>query len=1125
MKKEEQPIKIKDFTPSQFMRSRRPYLFSDSEVSEQAILDRSTLEYHLETLTNRKQELDFEHFARKLAEKEICPNILPQTGPTGGGDSKVDSESYPVSPEISDRWYYADPEGRGAATERWAFAFSAKQKWRDKVKSDIKSMAGTGRSYTVAYFITNRFVRDKDRSDVEDKLSKAYGIDVRILDRTWILDKVFINRRENLAIESLKITVPLSSVPRKGPLDLSREAEFKELEAQIEDPDRYNGLGYQLVEDALQAALLARGLGLPRPDIDGRLGRAARLAEKHGTNQQELRCAYNRAWTCFWWYDDFQSFNEAYDVVEELAQGSTQSADIALLQNLWQLLYPSVEKGQIDAKEGRITERTSRLRSELESLQGEQDRLSVVAWARASLLLMRLVQAHADMSELKDILSEFKTILEESRGLLDFPAVQFIEILMEIGENLPSDEAFDEIFESLVDTARRRESSAVSGRMLLRRGTQKLRGEKPYEAIRLLGRAQQDLALHESRGGMAAALGLCGAAYERVGLLWAARGSVLLATNQALKKFWDCGEISVQALACLRKLIWIELQLGRIPWVLAWIETFLTLSSATKPDEDRQKSLEEEWVHLDGALGFLILKASLFDLKRLATLPHVLEKLQLDASRMALLYALGYDDHLRSEGSIPEEKDSEAVGKFFAAWRNQPGLQDLPDPELMDRQTVELHSKLLGCDISVSVSNENPGLFLAEAVLAGLEGFLATSLDALLMPNSSKVHIRFVARDFLNDALEFEVVQEPNTVVEVRHRRDEQLFDNSETTKNKFVELIGTITAYIATPPDDGEAFFETLIGEEQGLGRALLVSNIRTVVGNILGDKPKIRTSDWNADDQSFPLRRTQAWNHGMPQSSEDAAETVRPTPGEGIPPPELLNVERISHRDRKVFSLINIDLWNKAKWTGTGYITAEDPNQPPFLMLTFKNPEAATQIFLGWKEEIGSEDVREHLRVSIVTGINRKNPAAYRVLISVNPDYSESDRVRHFVIVSRINYMNPTDSINLDRFLKDYNKKKKYILVPAQSGPNGVGGWAPELGILKSELNVRPGWEIGEHDPDRIGIDADDDVIIPAAVNDAPVLRVLDDKKRRKGQVWMGPGRAKPVARSRKRIGRNDP
>src|ERR1700682_1068162 len=109
--------------PSEYMRARRPNLFSDTDVGEQAQLDRLTFEYTLETLTNRKQELDFEHFARKLVEKEICPNLLPQTGPTGGGDSKVDSETYPVSAEVSNRWYYANAEGKVGASERWAFAF------------------------------------------------------------------------------------------------------------------------------------------------------------------------------------------------------------------------------------------------------------------------------------------------------------------------------------------------------------------------------------------------------------------------------------------------------------------------------------------------------------------------------------------------------------------------------------------------------------------------------------------------------------------------------------------------------------------------------------------------------------------------------------------------------------------------------------------------------------------------------------------------------------------------------------------------------------------------------------------------------------------------------------------
>src|SRR5271167_2674340 len=144
-----------EFRPSEFMRARRPHLFSDSEVTEQARLDRSTFEYHLETLTARKQELDFERFARRLAEHEICPNLLPQTGPTGGGDSKSDSENYPVAESIALRWYEAvDPVA--AATERWALAFSAKKKWRPKVHSDVEGIANTNRGYARVYFFTSQ---------------------------------------------------------------------------------------------------------------------------------------------------------------------------------------------------------------------------------------------------------------------------------------------------------------------------------------------------------------------------------------------------------------------------------------------------------------------------------------------------------------------------------------------------------------------------------------------------------------------------------------------------------------------------------------------------------------------------------------------------------------------------------------------------------------------------------------------------------------------------------------------------------------------------------------------------------------------------------------------------------
>jgi len=128
-------MKDEHVSPKEFLRARRPERFSDSAIWKEPILDRSMLEYQLDTLTSKSQETNFERFARHLAERAICPNLLPQTGPTGGGDSGVDTETYPVADDLSLVWYVGI--GREAASERWGFAFSAKKEWRQKLRSDV----------------------------------------------------------------------------------------------------------------------------------------------------------------------------------------------------------------------------------------------------------------------------------------------------------------------------------------------------------------------------------------------------------------------------------------------------------------------------------------------------------------------------------------------------------------------------------------------------------------------------------------------------------------------------------------------------------------------------------------------------------------------------------------------------------------------------------------------------------------------------------------------------------------------------------------------------------------------------------------------------------------------------
>jgi hypothetical protein len=186
--------------PSEFMKGRRPHLFSDTQVDSQPTIAREVFDHYLDTLTSRKQEIEFEYFARRLAERTICPNLRPQTGPTGGGDSKVDSETYPVSDDVSQRWYLGEP---AAGRERWAFAFSAKKRWKQKVRDDVASIVSTGRDYARIYFITNQYAREKDRAELEDKLTRETGIPLTILDRTWIIEQVFERKLIGLAIEAL----------------------------------------------------------------------------------------------------------------------------------------------------------------------------------------------------------------------------------------------------------------------------------------------------------------------------------------------------------------------------------------------------------------------------------------------------------------------------------------------------------------------------------------------------------------------------------------------------------------------------------------------------------------------------------------------------------------------------------------------------------------------------------------------------------------------------------------------------------------------------------------------------------------------------------------------------------
>lgn len=328
--KEPPKVGATPFSPREFYKWRRPERFPDSTTDERPALDRTLLEYTLSTITNRSEELAFEDFARELAKREVAPNLLPHTGPSGGGDSKVDSETYPVAPTLSLSWTVGVLEG--AASERWAFAFSAKAEWKSKLRSDIAKLVNTRRGYTKAFFISNQFIRDRVRAEIEDSLRKKHSIDVRIFDRSWILDRVFTGGHLDLAVAKLGISVSHRATPLPGPRDAANVALLTEIEARISAAVQAAATDSSFVDDCVEAFLLARDLGRERTSLEGLWARADRAASERGTRHQRLLVAYHRAWTSFWFFEDYRVLIQAYGDVEEHALASRTSNGLERLR-------------------------------------------------------------------------------------------------------------------------------------------------------------------------------------------------------------------------------------------------------------------------------------------------------------------------------------------------------------------------------------------------------------------------------------------------------------------------------------------------------------------------------------------------------------------------------------------------------------------------------------------------------------------------------------------------------------------------------------------------------------------------------------------------------------------------
>jgi hypothetical protein len=605
----------KPISPSAYMRGLRPEYYSDTVDRTTIVLEREVLENHLATITNRNETQDFELFCRKLCERTLCPNLRPATGPHGGGDSKADTETIPVAEEISALWYVGD---QSAAKERWAFAFSAKKTWVEKVSSDVAGLVERNRAYRRIICVTSQFAPDKARAKLEDKLTQQYGISITILDRSWIVKEIVENDRKDLAFDYLGIGHEVRDTRRLGPQDYSRVARLEALEKDIEDPSAFDGIETQRAAEALVAAKLSRSLERPRVETDGRFQRAIRLAEAHGSYRQKLEAHYEALWTAYWWFEDIALVNRCYQAFEQLVLPSDRARNLEFLSNILQLLFNTVMLRHLTAEECDLEARAQRAERRFREVADQPERPNNSVEMRMLLLVLSLNRAMLtrDQQAISALWPQFSALLEEGKGLGEFGAkrvVNFIEVAGPIAGNDPN---YDRLVEQVAEFMAARTSEGEGALVRLKRAKQ-LDFGRHFDMIRLLGRATRQLTKKEYADQLIEATQLLALAYRSAGLLWAARASCIFAMASICIESEDESELRVEIVGTVEIWAWITLELRHLPDFLEAIQLLNGMLNALPLADESKAHLTERLKDLDLCFASQILNFTAEELKQM----------------------------------------------------------------------------------------------------------------------------------------------------------------------------------------------------------------------------------------------------------------------------------------------------------------------------------------------------------------------------------------------------------------------------------------------------------------------------------------------------------------------------
>ncbi len=1049
-------------TPSQLYRLMRPEYFSDSTMETEKIT-RDQFKYTMAQISTDQRQDAFEELTRRCVQRLITPNIIPQTGPTGGGDAKADLISYPVSDNTSSLWTV--PDGGSKGNEKWAFAISSVKGWSTKMDSDVKKIAENYQDITRIYFCTNQTVPARSRMAKQKKYESEYHVDTIILDLNWYVQAVYDQGCYDDAVEALNLGESLKKVKKKGPRDTAREKKLAELDKMAPKTEA-EGYDDQYVNGLIEAARLTRELERPQQEVYGRYAVALDAAKRYGLPQQVFECVYQKAWTEFYWYENVSATYNNYCELKKMLNEEINVTRIEKLFTLFQIIFTAFGMGMM--KNIDILKEYNFFKELYHKLDEEQTHPSCTLYLKISMLEFELMQRapvadNYDEGRVDEIITELIVALKEASHHLDINFESQTDVLATIGELYGQNKRFDDLVDVVADIQSSRDKDISAASIQYQRGLQNLEGKNYIDAIRHLSRSYVLYQKEDTRAELIQTSAFLAYAYYHTDLLYSAKTYNVKALSLLLISMGNDGKSDHLIVTILVQLCEIELSLGQVVTFLEWL-TYLDGYVSLLPNY-LDKDFVSDRSRLDAILGSLIYESSLND-EVFSLLPAILERHQLEFSRNVLLIKMGKKDEVSDEFSFM--LNSEENTRDFVKQMSDHAKFLFP-LTINKNKKGTLQTMVHGCTIRANYTGVTYEQTFSEMLLSCME--------LLLESRVSKSAPTTPALDFVvNCVNEGDTQIEQISMTECKVTINKSTFGSQKDIWEVLIKMMAHVFSSSVMVSDIG-AFLEERKKDDFLLHRLSLLSSYLSDIKNIFPNYRSAFIEKFSrSDDKHYTFKK------------ENTTKTQNKTNKQS---------------DAIITSLINPSLWDAAKWHGCGYLITYDLSEPGIMVLLYENINPGIQIFEQWEQDFNRRNL--NLKIVIVTGVNNNNPNWYKVLIT--PDVKtiimqqQEPSRRYVVSASRFHLMTAQSNENIIR-LKQAYARYGFIGLSAAAIINNEMSFEKDKRYNKvipvKNVEFREAWTIGVNEPESVVILPSDNIIIPEEhKTDAPVIEVIAKKK----------------------------